>query len=151
MIGTRIELDGKVTERNGQQFLSGRGMHSDAFTEIHRIEPHGFMSNPIKGSIALGVSPNGDPDTTYILGGEHPEKRPKDLPGGAVALYDATGNIIKLIGSGAVFDFGARTATFTAGNWTINCPAVTINGNVQINGNLNASGSITDGDGDGGA
>lgn len=159
MSGARIELDGVVTEEGGQQFLSGRGTFSDGYTNVHRIEPHGFMSNPVKGAKALLLSPNGNPDEAYIVGGEHPEHRPAGLPAGAAALYDASGNIIKLIGSGAVFDFGSREATLTAGDWTINCssgvtinsPTVTVNGNIQLNGSLSATGSVTDGDGDGGA
>lgn len=150
MTGFRIELDGSITERNGQQFLSGRGVYNDAFTGIHRIEPHGFMSNPVKGAKALLLSPNGDPDQAYIIGGEHPSHRPAKLPGGATAIYDASGNIIKLVNSEVVFDFASRTATFTAGSWMINGD-VTIKGNVTVIGNLTASGSITDGDGDGGA
>ncbi len=150
MSGFRIELDGSNLERKGQQFVSGRGVYNDAFTRIHRIEPHGFASSPIKGAKALLFSPNGDPDQAYVIGGEHPSHRPVGLPGGAVALYDANGNIIKLIGDEAIFDFGSRTATFTAGHWTISGD-VTIKGNVTIIGNLNATGSITDGDGDGGA
>ena len=144
----RVELSGKVEHRRGQQFVEGTGFAGDGYARVHRIEPHGFASHPVKGGIALAVS-RGRRDTTYALGGENPVLRP-DLPQGAVALYDAGGNIIKLIGSGAVFDFGSRTATLTAGDWTIN-GTVTINGDVIVNGNLTASGSVTDGDGDGGA
>ena len=71
MSGFRIELDGTIVERNGQQFMSGRSVYNDAYTRIHRIEPHGFMSNPIKGAKALLLSPNGDPDQAYLFGGEH--------------------------------------------------------------------------------
>lgn len=154
----RFEFDGRVEEKGGQQFVSGRGLYGDGFTRIHRVEPHGFASSPPKGSKGLIVST--DPDNAYVLGLEHPGHRPNDLPAGASAIYDAAGNIIKLLGGdGAVFDFASRTATLKAGNWTINAesgvtinsPTVTINGNVQLNGNLTASGSVTDGDGDGGA
>ncbi len=150
MSGFRIELDGSFKERGGQQFMSGHGLFNDAFTDIHRIEPHGFMSNPIKGAKALLLSPNGDPDQAYLFGGEHPGHRPRGLPGGATAIYDSSGSIIKLVNSEVVFDFQSKAATFTAGQWTINGD-VTIKGNVTIIGNLNATGSITDGDGDGGA
>ena len=150
MSGYRAELDGVIAERDGQQFLSGRTLYNRAFTRVHHIEPHGFMSNPIKGAKALILSPNGDPDQAYLFGGEHPSHRPSGLPGGATAIYDASGSIIKLVNSEVVFDFQSKTATFTAGQWTINGD-VTIKGNVTIIGNLNATGSITDGDGDGGA
>lgn len=150
MAGSRFEFDGRRQQSGGQQFVSGRGRMGDGYTNVHRLETHGFASEPVKGGQGIILHPNGDPDEAFVLGGESPGLRPS-LPAGAVALYDQSGNIIKLIGSSAVFDFGSRTATMTAqGGWTIIGP-VTIEGNVTIQGNLTASGSIIDGDGDGGA
>lgn len=144
MSGSRFEFDGTVIEREGQQFVNGRGLHSEGFTRIFRPEPHGFASVPVKGGQGLLLSPNGNPDEAYVAGGENPSMRPKGLPAGASALYDHNGNIIKLIGDGAVFDFGSRTATFTAtGGWTINGP-VTINGPLHVTGNITSDGSIID-------
>jgi phage gp45-like len=91
----RFDFDGTIEESGGQQFVSGRAMKGDGFTRIHRVEPHGFMSNPPAGSKGVVLSPH--PDQSYVLGLEHPSHRPKDLPGGAVALYDASGNIIKMV------------------------------------------------------
>ena len=90
-------------------------------------------------------------DEAYLIGVDHPERRPIGLPEGAAALYDAKGNIIKLIGDGVMMDFGSNTVTLTAGTWTVNVSSLTINGNVQVNGNINASGTITDSDGNNGA
>ncbi|MBD8555560.1 phage baseplate assembly protein [Rhizobium sp. CFBP 8762] len=141
MSGTRFEFSGDVEERAGQQFVSGRGRYGDGYTKIHRIEPHGFASQPVKGAAGLLLSPNGNPDEAYVLGGESAGLRPNGLPAGGTAIYDHNGNIIKLVGEGAVFDFGSRTATFTAGGgWTINGP-VTINGNLDVQGNITCSGS----------
>jgi phage gp45-like len=150
MSGERIELDGNVTHKGGQQFVYGRGFFNSGYSRIHRLEPAGFASYPIKGANGLLFAPNGDADQAYVLGGEHPGHRP-NIPYGATALYDHNGGIIKLIMTGMVIDVQGRTATLTAGGgWTINGPTV-FNGNMQVNGNINASGSITDGDGDGGA
>ncbi len=146
---TRFEFDGRVEHRRGQQFVSGRGFAGDRFEQVHRIEPHGFASVPVKGGIATILQSGGNRDSAYVFGGENPAMRP-DLPPGASAIYDGQGNIIKLIGTGAVFDFGSRTATLTAGEWTIEGD-VTIKGNLTVEGDVIASGSVTDGDGDGGA
>jgi phage gp45-like len=99
MSGKRIELDGDNVERGGQQFVSGRGMFKDGYTRVHRIESHGFMSMPVKGAKALLISPNDDPDQAYVIGGEHPSHRPQNIPGGGTAIYDASGNIISLVGT----------------------------------------------------
>lgn len=138
---TRIEFDGKVEHRRGQQFVNGKGFAGDAFERVHRIEPHGFASHPVQGGIATLIGARGQRDSAYVFGGENPKLRP-ELPQGGVALYDHNGNIIKLIGDSAVFDFGSRSATFTAGGWTINGPC-TINGDLTVNGAIHATGDIS--------
>jgi phage gp45-like len=147
MSGERIELDGKVAHKGGQQFVNGRGLFNSGYSRIHRLEPAGFASYPIKGANALLFAPNGDADQAYVVGGEHPEHRP-DIPSGATAIYDHNGNIIKLLMSEVVFDFSSRTATFNAGHWTINCPSsfngsMAIVGDLAVQGNITATGSIT--------
>jgi phage gp45-like len=122
---TRMLLDGKVRHEGGQQFLAGKGMAGERFPRVHRVEPHGFTSHPVAGGINAEMVP--------------------ELDAGCSALYDQFGGILKFITAGAVFDIGSRTATFTMGDWTINAPnGVTINGDLQVNGNIHASGSIID-------
>ncbi len=137
----RIEFDGRVVERGGQQFVSGRGSKSDAWTEIHRIEPHGFASHPIKGGKGLLLPMPGNPDMAYVVGGENPANRPAGLPTGGTAIYDSSGNIISLVGSkvrlvAPLFEFVGD---------------ITIDGSIDMTGGIVAGGSIVDGDGDGGA
>lgn len=133
----RIELDGRVVERGGQQFVSGRGTMADGWTEIHRIEPHGFASHPIKGGKALLLPMPRNPDMAFVLGGENPANRPSGLPAGSTALYDASGNIIKLMGPDVVMDFASNTITLTGGTWNIK-------GDLNVDGNITATGSIID-------
>ncbi|WP_438752068.1 phage baseplate assembly protein domain-containing protein [Pararhizobium sp. O133] len=142
MSGTRFEFDGKVTHKAGQQFVNGRGLFSDGFTRVHRLEPHGFASVPVKGATGFLVTPNGNADEAYVIGGEKASLRPGDLPAGASALYDHNGNIIKLIGDGVVMDFQSHTVTMTAGTWTVTGDFM-ITGNVSIVGNLAVDGNIT--------
>lgn len=116
MSGKRIELDGENIEKGGQQFVSGRGFYRDAHTRVHRIEPHGFISQPVKGAKALLLAPNGDDDQAYVLGGEHPSHRPGNIPNGGAAIYDAHGNIIKAVmGDGIVVDVAGDAYTITKG------------------------------------
>lgn len=137
----RFEFDGRMEEKGGQQFVSGRGYYGDGFTRVHRIEPHGLMTNPPKGAKGVVLSPH--PDMAFVLGLESPSHRPSGLPAGATALYDASGNIIKLIGDGVVMDFGSRTITMTGGNWNLT-GNVSITGNLEVAGNIHATGSIID-------
>lgn len=171
---TRFELDGTVTHRKGQQFVNGKGYAGDGFEEVHRIEPHGFASHPVKGGIGALMQARGNRDSGYIFGGENPSLRP-DIPEGATAIYDHLGNVIRLVGTSVDFDFKDKPATMKAGSWQMDGPVtfnagtatiegdLTINGNLILNGNLKvvgnielvgsmtATGSIVDGDGDGGA
>ncbi|MFK0336774.1 phage baseplate assembly protein [Agrobacterium deltaense] len=101
----RFDFDGRLEEKDGQQFVSGRGMYGDGYTRIHRPEPHGFISSPPKGSKGLLLPSPNNPDFAVVLGLEHPARRPADIPGGGSALYDAAGNIIKVVmGDGIVID-----------------------------------------------
>lgn len=145
----RIDLDGRVIERGGQQFVSGRGAYGDAWTRIYRPEPHGFASSPIAGGKGFVLPKPGTPDFALVIGGEHPSKRPV-LENGGTAIYDAFGNIQRFVAAGIVVDVASRTIETTAGGWVLHGPA-TINGNLQVNGNITASGVITDSDGNNGA
>ncbi|WP_313194598.1 phage baseplate assembly protein [Shinella zoogloeoides] len=134
----RIELDGRVVERGGQQFVSGRGTKADGWTEIHRIEPHGFASMPIKGGKGLLLPMPGNPDTAFVLGGESPANRPGDLPAGGSALYDAAGNIIRMVmEDGVVVDLVGASYSIRKGgvSLTVSGDGVDIlGGYLKVNG-----------------
>lgn len=97
----RIELDGTVEHKGGQQFVSGRGLYGDGHTRIHRPEPHGFSSWPVKGGIGLLITQPGSRDDAVVLGGENPGLRPAGdlLTAGGTAIYDADGNIVSIVGA----------------------------------------------------
>lgn len=98
---TRFELDGVVEHKGGQQFVNGRGFAGDGFERVHRIEPHGFASHPVKGGIGVALSARGQRDSAYVFGGENPGLRPSgDMLGpGGTAIYDAAGNIVSIVGA----------------------------------------------------
>lgn len=96
---TRFEMDGVVAHRKGQQFVNGRGFAGDGFEEVHRPEPHGFASHPVKGGVGVLVQSHGNRDSGYVLGGENPSLRPQGdfLTAGGTAIYDAAGNIVSVV------------------------------------------------------
>lgn len=131
MSGRRFEFDGTIAEEGGQQFVNGRGAYGQGFTRVHRPEPHGFASQPIKGSKGLILSPNAQSDEAYVFGGEHPEKRPTGLPAGATALYDASGNIMKVLTTdGISIDVAGTAFTVSKGgvSFVISAGGVAITG-----------------------
>ncbi len=93
---TRFSLDGTVEHREGQQFVNGKGFSGDSFERVHRIEPHGFASHPVKGGIGVAMSARGNRDSAYVFGGENPGLRPSVDMGGT-AIYDHTGNIVSVV------------------------------------------------------
>lgn len=157
MGGRLFEYDGRLKQEKGQQFLSGRGLYGDGFTEIRRLQPHGFYSDPPKGSQGLLLYPNRNPDEAYLIGVEHHEHQPTGITPGGTAIYDASGQILKFVGDGMVVDTASKNITITSGAWTVTAPTinlvanVNITGDMTITGGITAGGSIVDGDGDGGA
>jgi len=93
---TRFQLDGQVEHKDGQQFVGGKGFANDRFERVHRIEPHGFASHPVKGGIGIAMSARGNRDSAYVFGGENPQLRP-DIALGGTAIYDHTGNIVSVV------------------------------------------------------
>jgi phage baseplate assembly protein V len=157
MSGSIFEYDGRVKQDKGQQFLSGRGHYGDGYTEIRRIQQHGIYSSPPKGSQGLLLTPNGNPDEAYLIGVEHHDHQPTGIPAGGTAIYDASGNILKIVGTGLVIDMQANTISITSGDWTVTAPNITfvaqvsIIGDLHTTGNITAAGTITDSDGNNGA
>ncbi|NTF32298.1 phage baseplate assembly protein domain-containing protein [Rhizobium skierniewicense] len=134
----RFDFDGRLEEKGGQQFVSGRGMFGDGYTRIHRPEPHGFASTPPKGSKGLVLPSRSNPDFAVVLGLEHPGHRPSNVPGGGSALYDASGNIIKMVmGDGISIDVTGSAFQVRKGgvSMTISADGVDIQGGtVKHNG-----------------
>ncbi len=93
---TRMLLDGGVTHKDGQQFLSGKGLAGERFPRVHRVEPHGFTSHPVAGGIATLMQARGNRDSVYAMGGANPGLVPAVAQGGT-AIYDHLGNIVSLV------------------------------------------------------
>lgn len=122
---TRMEFDGTVAHRGGQQFVNGRGFAGDRFERAHRIEPHGFASWPVQGGIGVVLGARGRRDAAYILGGEHPALRPQIAEGGT-AIYDHAGNIVSVV--------MAELRIVHSTKVTIVAPEIVLDGNVRLGG-----------------
>lgn len=140
--GTRVEIISTRYE-NGQLLVTGRGMAGETFEDLPWQEAHGFHSRPHKGSVGYLTAPGGRRDQGVVMGASDPAKVPQVDEGDAV-LYDRHGNIVKLTQGGISVDFQSRTVEHASGDWTITAPTVTIKGNLEVIGNVHATGSIID-------
>lgn len=75
-----------------------RGFAGETFTDVHRIQMHGFSSHPPADTVGLMLR-LGESDRLLALGFDTPN-RPKNLPAGATALYDQHGNVLKMVNTG---------------------------------------------------
>lgn len=138
----RVEIESSRYE-NGQLLVSGRGMAGEQFADLPWQEPHGFHSRPHKGSVGYLSAPGGRRDQATVQAASDPAKVPQVGEGDSVH-YDQHGNLQKLTKDGITVDFQDRSITHTSGDWTINAPKLTLNGNLEVNGNIHATGTIID-------
>lgn len=103
----RFELT-ETADDGEQQTLSGKGLPGEEFAKVSRVMPHGFASNAPAGSHGLGVAVNGRRDEVVILGLESAEHRPRSLPPGASAFYNAFGIVWRLLTGKADLDYGGK-------------------------------------------
>ncbi len=122
---TRMEFDGTVVQRGGQQFVIVRCVAGDRFERAHRVEPHCFASWPVQGGIGVVLGTRGRRDAAYILGGEHPGLRPQIEQGGT-AIYDHAGNIVSVV--------MAELRIVHSTKVTIVAPEIVLDGNVRLGG-----------------
>lgn len=109
-----------IDDSGPQQLLKVTGLAGQTIGEAVRSQPFGHSSVPPSGAEGLALAIGGGMDRAHVLGMEHPSHRPTGLPDGASALYDTSGNIIKLIGSGgAVMNFNGNAWSVTCGGATI--------------------------------
>lgn len=88
----------KIDDSGTQQFLKNMtGLKSETFEDVYRAQPHGISSHPPAGSEGLYLALGGRSDRLVALGFEHKDKRPKNLPEGGTVLYDADGNVVRVV------------------------------------------------------
>lgn len=101
-----------VDDSGDVQYRKVSGLTDEIFEKVMVIFPHGFTSHPVKEAHQIGMSIGGRRDTTYLLGGEHPKHRPKNIGEGNTAIYNADGTIMKLVGRNWTMDAeGTLTVT----------------------------------------
>lgn len=88
----------KIDDSKDIQLVDGNGLADEVHTQLMRLYPHGFSSHSVKDSHFLALSLGGRRDLLVAVGGEHHEKRPKNIPEGDTVLYNAEGDAIRIFG-----------------------------------------------------
>jgi len=99
---TRVDDDGT------QQLVDLSGLKNDKPRKVWHLQQYGVTGNPPADAEMLLLALGGGSDRPLALGGEHREHRPKGLPPGGVALYDAHGKVLKMIGDEVDLDAGGK-------------------------------------------
>jgi phage gp45-like len=88
----------KIDDSGEIQLVDGNGLTDEQHTKIMRVYPHGFSSHSIEDAHMVSLGLGGRRDMIVALGGEHKDKRPKNLPKGDTILYNAEGDVIRIFG-----------------------------------------------------
>lgn len=171
MIGMTKDILNRISNGIKRAFVSLVGSDSEAFqttqisylgktadTEV--IYPYGLCGNPPTGSLVLLFNVQGQEENRAGIA-NLPNKRFKNLKAGEVAVGNyLTTSVVKFLENGNIEVFcqnneiititqnanitiGGSSTVNIVGTATINCPTTTINGDVNINGNLNVLGDST--------
>lgn len=123
---SRVILN-KTDDGGTQQLVDYDGVAGEQHTGVLRVQYFGFAGHAPAGSEGVMLT-LGNRDMPVVLGAEHPDHKPKDIPEGAAKFYDASGTYVYLDNQGNVFVKGAKSLTIEMGeNVTLNCQNMTIN------------------------
>ena len=86
-----------VDDGDGVQRVSVAGMKGTNFSQVLRLQPFGLSSTPPAGSVGLILAQSGASERAFALGFEHDGHRPRSLPQGGTAIYDASGQVISIV------------------------------------------------------
>jgi phage gp45-like len=101
----------KTDDTGTQQILRKLRGNGERPEDVVRFQDHGISSHAPAGSEGWLAALGGRSDRLAALGFQHKEHRPKNLPEGGVALYDADGKILKIVKDETVFDAGGKPFT----------------------------------------
>lgn len=128
-----------AVEKNGVQVLQ---VYKSPLEKGHlhqSYQYYGIASSPIVNSTdCVVVQQGGDANRGIIVATNDRNYRPANLQPGEVQIYDNHNQSIKLAG-------GTYIVVVANSEVEITAPNITINGNLQVNGTINASGDIKSG------
>jgi phage gp45-like len=141
-----------IDDSGAMQLATMTGYAGEQLSQVQRVQPFGFHSNPPVGSHGIGLALRSQRRLAVLLGSEAPQYRPTGRPTGTTALYDAYGSLISLIETecrivhAQTFHVVAPTIILEGnvllGGPTANKPAA-MQGTIDTGGNADVSGLAT--------
>jgi phage baseplate assembly protein V len=150
-----------TADENGVQTMQLGLLEDEVADEVERIQSYGLSAVPPNGGDALVAFISGNRDHGMVLAVNDRTSRPREQKPGEVTLYndkkasiklDEDGNMVITVGE----DDGKMTIkvndeiTIEAKKLTIKiedeitieCPTIKIKGDIELDGNLNATGTV---------
>lgn len=107
----------KVDDSGTENYLNLSGIPGYKPTKVMHVQPFGLSSPPPSGSHLIGLHLGHSAEKMVAFGGEHSDHKPKSIGAGNVALYNADGTIMKMIG---------KNAEYVGSSFTFKCGGVTM-------------------------
>lgn len=104
--------------------------------KLERFQNYGFTSVPLEGAEAILLFLGGNRDHGIIIAADDRRFRLKSLEPGEVALYDDQGSVVHLKRDGKIQVTASAEVKITA-------PAVVIEGDLTVNGDVDSTGTVT--------
>jgi phage baseplate assembly protein V len=148
-----------TSDENGIQTMQMGLLEDETADQVERFQTYGLSAVPPNGGDALVAFLQGNRDHGVVLAVNDRGSRPKGLKGGEVCLYNNAGVTALLNADG---DLVIRTRrhviieaedeiTIKAQKLTIEVPEIAITGDIELDGDLHATGTVRwDGAGGGG-
>ncbi len=116
-----------INDARLMQELQFRALDREVLDGVEHWQPYGFTYHPLPGGEVLYICPLGDRSHVIAIAVADRKFRPKNSEPGEVVIYDDLGKSIRMARNGDVH---------------ITAPRVLIDANVQINGDVEVDGSL---------
>jgi phage baseplate assembly protein V len=127
-----------------------RGLPMETIDAMPAMQLYGVASHAPPGTDAAAIFVSGDRSNGFIVATNNQQYRLRNLNPGEVALYDNAGTIVKLAAggnievtcTGSIEVTCQGSLTIKASKVTIDAPEIAITGDIELDGNLTATGAI---------
>lgn len=140
LAGIRLAFRGVITlvkAAGAVQFVQLDGMSGERLQDAELLQQFGFTSNPPPGSMAVVLPIGGRTAHGIIIATEHGSYRLQSLANGEAALYNQWGDYVALKADRRMQVVSAVAVDITA-------PAVTMSGDLAVQGNIVSQGDVSD-------
>jgi len=147
-----IKVARLVSSDDSGNYSRGVASYMGVTTPVLDFVPYGLLHRPPANSMCLVLSQNGQESNAIAIISDPKRRTIKDLLEGECALNNQTsgdyvylkdGNEIEIKTSKVTILTGATTVTIEDGQVTIDGADATLNGSLQVNGDIGVTGTIT--------